>query len=207
MYDNTAILDPTGCPKWTVDTFGGDAGGDSGGKDHIWRYYDPNSVTFNGCLAVGKPATRELVKVGDNYQYKVKLYNAGNNDFSTVQIQDTLPSGVTYISAVPAPSNVSLPNLTWTVAPFLRSQMFEATVTVKASGSGPLNNNVCAAGTPALGGPIDQQLRQGHHGLGQPAAAAPEQERHARPRWRRAARCTTRSTSSTSAAVPPAARW
>ena len=51
VHDNTAILDPTGCPKWTVDTFGGDAGGDSGGKDHIWRYYDPNSVTFNGCLA------------------------------------------------------------------------------------------------------------------------------------------------------------
>ena len=137
VHDNTAILDPTGCPKWTVDTFGGDAGGDSGGKDHIWRYYDPNSVTFNGCLAVGKPATRELVKVGDNYQYKIKLYNAGNNDFSTVQIQDTLPSGVTYISAVPAPSSVSLPNLTWTVAPFLRSQMFEATVTVQAKRLGP----------------------------------------------------------------------
>ena len=152
VHDNTAILDPTGCPKWTVDTFGGDAGGDSGGKDHIWRYYDPNSVTFNGCLAVGKPATRELVKVGDNYQYKVKLYNVGANDFSTVQIQDTLPSGVTYISAVPAPSSVSLPNLTWTVAPFLRSQMFEATVTVKASGSGLLTNNVCATGITTPGG-------------------------------------------------------
>ena len=152
VHDNTAILDPTGCPKWTVDTFGGDAGGDSGGKDHIWRYYDPNSVTFNGCLAIGKPATKELVKVGDNYQYKVKLYNAGGNNFSTVQIQDTLPSGVTYISAVPAPSSVSLPNLTWTVAPFLRSQMFEATVTVKASGSGPLTNNVCATGTTTPGG-------------------------------------------------------
>lgn len=155
VFDNTAILDPTGCPKWTLDTFGGDAGGDSGGKDHIWRYYDPNSVTLNGCLAIGKPATRELVKVGDNYQYKVKLYNAGNKDYSTVQIQDTLPSGVTYISAVPAPSSVSLPNLTWTVSPFLRSQMFEATVTVKASGSGALTNIVCAAGTPALGGPVE----------------------------------------------------
>ena len=155
VFDNTAILDATGCPKWTVDTFGGDAGGDSGGKDHIWRYYDPNSVQLNGCLAIGKPATRELVKVGDNFQYKVKLYNAGGKDYSTVQIQDTLPSGVTYVSAVPAPSNVSLPNLTWTVAPFLRSQMFEATVTVKASGSGPISNNVCATGTPALGGPAE----------------------------------------------------
>ncbi len=146
VIDNQAILDATGCPKWTVDTFGGDAGGDSGGKDHIWRYYDPNSVTLNGCLAIGKPATRELVKVGDSYQYKVKLYNAGNNDFSTVQIQDTLPAGATFVSAVPAPSNISLPNLTWTVAPFLRSQMFEATVTVKATSSGLINNSVCASG-------------------------------------------------------------
>ncbi len=119
VFDNTAILDTTGCPKWTVDTFGGDAGGDSGGKDHIWRYYDPNSVELNGCLAIGKPATKELVKVGDNYQYKVKLYNAGSKNYSTVQIQDTLPAGVTYVSAVPAPSNVSLPNLTWTVCPVL----------------------------------------------------------------------------------------
>ena len=153
VHDTTAILDATGCPKWTVDTFGGDAGGDSGGKDHIWRYYDPNSVTFNGCLAIGKPATRELVKVGDNYQYKVKLYNAGAKNFSTVQIQDTLPAGVTYVSAVPAPSNVTLPNLTWTVAPFLMSQMFEATVTVKAASAGLLTNNVCATGIIRPAGP------------------------------------------------------
>jgi uncharacterized repeat protein (TIGR01451 family) len=155
VYDNSAILDPTGCPKWTVDTFGGDAGGDSGGKDHIWRYYDPNSVTLNGCLAVGKPATRELVKVGDYYQYKIKLYNAGSNDFYSVQIQDTLPAGVTYISAVPAPSNISLPNLTWTVAPFLRSQMFEATVTVQAKSGGLISNDVCTSGQTTGGQTIN----------------------------------------------------
>ncbi len=152
VINNIDILDNTGCPKWTVDTFGGDAGGDSGGKDHIWRYYDPNSVTFNGCLAIGKPATKELVKVGDNYQYKVKLYNAGNNNFSTVQIQDTLPAGATYISAVPAPSSVSLPNLTWNVAPFMMGQMFEATVTVSAKSSGPIDNKVCATGVTTPGG-------------------------------------------------------
>lgn len=68
VHNPAAVLDATGCPVWHVDTFGGDAGGESGGKDHIWRYYDPNSLTFNGCLAIGKPATRELVKVGDYYQ-------------------------------------------------------------------------------------------------------------------------------------------
>ena len=103
-------------------------------------------MTFNGCLAIGKPATRELVKVGETYQYKVKMYNMGNNDFSVVQIKDTLPSGVTYVSAVPAPSSVSLPYLTWNVSPFLRGQKFEATVTVTAKSSGLIANTVCATG-------------------------------------------------------------
>ncbi len=152
INDYAQVLDNTGCPKWTVDTFGGDAGGDSGGKDHIWRYYDPNSVTFDGCLAVGKPATRELVKVGEYFQYKVKLYNAGNNNFSTVQVKDTLPSGATFISAVPAPSTVSLPYLTWNVSPFKMGQMFEATVTVQAKSGGLITNSVCAVGTTDPGG-------------------------------------------------------
>ena len=68
------------------DTFGGDAGGDNG-KDHLWRYYEPTGVTWNGCLAIGKPATEEVVKVGDTYQYKIKVYNAGDNDFTNVRGQ------------------------------------------------------------------------------------------------------------------------
>ncbi|MBW7885427.1 MAG: hypothetical protein H3C34_22915, partial [Caldilineaceae bacterium] len=71
VHNPSAVLGATGCPIWTVDTFGGDAGGVNSGKDHIWRYYDPNSVNLNGCLAVGKPATKDIVKVGDTFQYKV----------------------------------------------------------------------------------------------------------------------------------------
>ena len=73
------VTNASGCPEFKLDTFGGDAGGDSGGKDHIWRYYDPNSLTNNLCLMAGKPASRDIVKSGDTFQYKVKVYNLSNS--------------------------------------------------------------------------------------------------------------------------------
>ncbi len=35
------------CWQMWSDAFGGDAGGDQGGKDHEWRYYDPTVVTLS----------------------------------------------------------------------------------------------------------------------------------------------------------------
>ncbi|MCO6450571.1 MAG: DUF11 domain-containing protein [Caldilineales bacterium] len=160
VHNYNDILDAAGCPVWYVDTFGGDAGGDSNGKDHIWRYYDPNSVKFNGCLAIGKPATKEVVKVGDTYQYKIKLYHTGNVNLSNVVVEDTLGSGVTFLSAVPAQDSGPNP-LRWNNIGLLAGdldglfepgEMFEAVVTVKASGSGVLANEVCATGTTTPGG-------------------------------------------------------
>ena len=146
VQDPTALVDVTGCPVFHIDTFGGDAGGDDGGKDHIWRYYDPNSVVTNGCIALGKPATRDIVKIGDTFQYKVKAYNLGTQTITNLIIRDTLPSGVTFISAVPAQNSGPNP-LQWNIGNFLPGQKFEATVTVRASGSGILNNCIQGTGT------------------------------------------------------------
>jgi len=150
-YDD--MLDPTGCPIWRVDTFGGDAGGDDSGKDHIWRYYDPNSVRLNGCLAAGKPATRDIVKVGDAYQYQLKLYNVGNVDLTNVVVTDLLPSGVTFLSATPAQSSGPNP-LRWVIGNFNRGQSWQATVTVKASSSGILNNTMTVCGITTFDDPL-----------------------------------------------------
>ncbi len=92
MNSIVEITDPSGCPLFRGDTFGGDAGGTDNGKDHLWRYYEPTEVTWNGCLAAGKPATREIVKVGDTYQYKLKVYNFQNFTLSSVVVKDTLPA-------------------------------------------------------------------------------------------------------------------
>ena len=77
VNNTAAIVNADGCPIFNSDTFGGDAGGSDNGKDHLWRYYEPSRTTWNGCLALGKPATKDLVKVGETYQYKIKVYNAG----------------------------------------------------------------------------------------------------------------------------------
>ena len=59
---NGSFLNAEAVPLFHADTFGGDAGGTDNGKDHLWRYYEPSTVTWNGCLAAGKPATVEFVR-------------------------------------------------------------------------------------------------------------------------------------------------
>ena len=135
----TEITDPSGCPVFKGDTFGGDAGGTDNGKDHLWRYYEPTEVRWNGCLAAQKPATKEFVKVGDTYQYKLKVYNLQAFTLSSVVVRDTLPSGVTFVSAFPSQGSGPSP-LVWNVGALLPGQKWEATVTVKASGTGYLDN-------------------------------------------------------------------
>ena len=74
--------------------------------------------------------------MGDTFQYKIAVYNTSpTQDLSSVVVRDTLPSGVQFISAVPAQNSGPNP-LVWNVGSLLRGQKFEATVTVKASSSG-----------------------------------------------------------------------
>lgn len=141
VNDPTAILDQTGCPVFDGGTFGGDAGGSDNGKDHLWRYYEPSRVRWNGCAGIGKPADRIAVKVGDNFQYKLKYYNLGTLTLTNVVVKDTLPSGVSFVSSVPAQSSGPNP-LVWNVGTLQPGQKFEAVVTVKATGSGLLENCV-----------------------------------------------------------------
>jgi uncharacterized repeat protein (TIGR01451 family) len=153
VTDFAEMLDPSGCPVWRVDTFGGDAGGDSNGKDHIWRYYDPNSIQLNGCLAAGKPATRDIVKVGDFYQYNLKLYNVGDVNLVNVVVTDMLPSGATFVSSVPTQNSGPNP-LRWVVGSLPRGGKWEATVTVRASSVGILTNTMTVTGNTTDGDPV-----------------------------------------------------
>ncbi len=57
-------------------------------------------------------------------------------------MQDTLPSGVQFVSAVPAQNSGPNP-LRWVVGNMLPGQKFESLVTVRASGNGALENRVC----------------------------------------------------------------
>jgi len=140
--DNTAaILNPSGCSVFRGDTFGGDAGGDSGGKDHLWRYYDPTEIIWDACLAVSKPARKTVVKAGENFQYDISIFNTGAQNLTNVVVTDLLPSGVTFLSAIPAQNSGPNP-LVWNVGNLNVGQKFSATVTVQAKSIGQLENKV-----------------------------------------------------------------
>lgn len=140
--DLTAIINPTGCPVFHAQTFGGDAGGDSGGKDHLWRYYDPTEITWDACVAIGKPANRAVVAVGDNFQYTIKFYNNTGTNLTNVVIKDTLPGGVNFVSAVPAADSGPNP-LLWNIGNVATDESVSILVTVQADSSGMLQNEVC----------------------------------------------------------------
>ncbi len=79
--------------------------------------------------------------MGDTFQYKIKVYNLQGFTLTNVKATDTLPSGVTFVSAVPGQNTGPNP-LVWNIGALLPGQKFEATVTVKASGTGYLDNVV-----------------------------------------------------------------
>ncbi len=143
VIDRTQLATANGnaCPIFYGDTFGGDAGGTDNGKDHIWRYYDPNGIQWNACLGGGKPDNVAAVKVGDTFQYKVTIYNYGLIPLTNVVVKDTLPSGVTFISAVPDRNSGPNP-LQWNVGTIPVGGKFVAMVTVKATGTGELTNTL-----------------------------------------------------------------
>ncbi len=85
-YNNSVLgatgqpLSTSGCPVFFADTFGGDAGGDSGGKDHIWRYYDPSDARLNGCVAIGKPTNKIAVSVGETFRIQDQVLQRRDQD-------------------------------------------------------------------------------------------------------------------------------
>jgi uncharacterized repeat protein (TIGR01451 family) len=146
VKDVAALRASDGCPVFNGDTFGGDAGGTDNGKDHLWRYYEPSRFTWNACVAIGKPTDLAAVSVGQTFQYKVKMYNMGATAQTNVVIRDTLPAGVSFVSAFPAQNSGPNP-LVWNLGTLPANGRFETLVTVKATGTGALDNTLCVTST------------------------------------------------------------
>ena len=136
-------FDPTGFLQGYGDTFGGDAGGEYGNKDHLWRYYEPTTVQLTGKPFVYKQVSKSLVAPGETYSYTIYVMNFGNTALTNVVVEDTLPSGVQFISAVPAQSTGPNP-LRWNLGGVLPGSIRNITVNVVATGTGVLTNTVCS---------------------------------------------------------------
>jgi len=137
------FINADGCFDLHGDVFGGDAGGEQGGKDHLWRYYDPTQTFINTCSMFSKDFSAEAALSGTNLQFKLYYWNLGRTDVTNVKIMDTLPSGLVFVSSVPAPSLLS--PLTWNIAKVSAGQSYAIDVTVKVSGSGAMITNTATA--------------------------------------------------------------
>ncbi len=71
-----------------------------------------------------------------------RIYNLGSTNLTNVVVRDTLPGGVSFVSAVPAQNSGPNP-LVWNVGTLLQGDNFETLVTVRATGTGAIDNTMC----------------------------------------------------------------
>ena len=163
-YARVFVQVPTAYPcgfALSADTFGGDAGGENGGKDHVWRYYEPTQVSVNPCTVLQKVASRQVVAVGETFHYTITLLNGSASALTNVQIRDTLPSGLQFVSAIPAQESGPNP-LAWSIPVVPADSVHAFTVYVKATGTGVLSNAAQAVsdeGTISAADTIEVGLR------------------------------------------------
>jgi uncharacterized repeat protein (TIGR01451 family) len=99
---NVPPYDASGCFQIRGEAFGGDAGGEQGGKDHLWRYYNPVKRLVTSCAVAQKTASTSLVPPNGVFTYRIDFINLGGSALPNVVVNDLLPSGLTFISANPA---------------------------------------------------------------------------------------------------------
>jgi large repetitive protein len=133
-----------------ADAFGGDAGGASSGKDHLWRYFDPTVAILTPSVLLQKVVANPLVAPGGTTYFDITFANTGATSLPNVVLTDVLPTGLVYLSCSPAPSSVSGQTITWNLGGMLPNTIRTFRMYVKATGVGTFLNRVTAAtsGTP-----------------------------------------------------------
>src|SRR6185436_543569 len=66
-------FDADGCFQMNTDAFGGDAGGEQGGKDHLWRYYDPTTQSVHPCSMLQKVFAKTPLAPGENSYFDITV--------------------------------------------------------------------------------------------------------------------------------------
>ncbi|MEO6063667.1 MAG: SdrD B-like domain-containing protein, partial [Thermoflexales bacterium] len=140
VNDPSSILLPSGCPPLTAMAFSGDAGISSGGKDILWRYFNPTQASWSPCLTVFKQPSKPTVGFNETFTYSLKAFNTGVQTLTNVTIQDTLPAGLTFVSAVPAATGTN--PQTWSVGQINPNSSWSAVITVKGTSTGVFANTM-----------------------------------------------------------------
>jgi len=147
------------CWRMYGDSFGGDAGGTNGGKDHIWRYFDTTVMSLNPCNFLQKVVSKSLVAPGEIFYYDITFANNSSVSIPNVSITDTLPSGLVHVSAIPEPSFAAAPNFVWTLGTLAPGSMVTVRQYVQATGSGTLFNTATATSGSEVIGVANQSVQ------------------------------------------------
>jgi uncharacterized repeat protein (TIGR01451 family) len=106
-------------------------------------------------IAVSKVADRTLASPGDTVTYTIYYNNTGSGTAANVWINDTLPAGMNYVLAIPAPGTISGQIQYWSftnVSPGTMSITLVANVSSGATPGTILTNTVTCSYTNASGG-------------------------------------------------------
>jgi len=140
-------FDAAGFLQAYADTFGGDAGGEFTNKDHLWRYYQNTTVSLVSKPMIFKQSSKASLAPGETFTYTIWFTTFGNSALTNVVIEDTLPNGISYLSATPAPTSTS--PLRWNIGTVQPNSVRSITLRVRATGTGVLTNTVCATSDQA----------------------------------------------------------
>jgi uncharacterized repeat protein (TIGR01451 family) len=92
-------------------------------------------------IAVSKVADLPTPSLGDTVVYTIYYNNTGSATAGSVWINDTLPSGVTFVSASPSPDSIAGSSLSWHFTGVVPgSHALTVTVTVDSDAAGTLTN-------------------------------------------------------------------
>jgi uncharacterized repeat protein (TIGR01451 family) len=165
------FVPPAGINAAPRNAGGNDAADSDADASTGWRTpaFDVTADTVNLTLDLGLlmnpnvwarktgPAT---AVTGSQYDYTIAYGNSGQASAANVAIVDTLPAGVSFVSAVPAPSSVSGQQLTWsvgTLAPGGANPLGSIAVRVQVAAGAPasVTNNVAISTTTSGDSPGD----------------------------------------------------
>jgi uncharacterized repeat protein (TIGR01451 family) len=108
-------------------------------------------ITNNAAiLNLSKTGSAPVVRVGDTLVYTLGYENAGNQDATTVRLTDTLPSGLTVVSASPLPDVQTAQQLAWNLGTLGAGQEGQIVITTTVGGpwGRTLHNVADATGQP-----------------------------------------------------------
>jgi uncharacterized repeat protein (TIGR01451 family) len=127
--------------------------GDAKGLD-LWTYYPGNStlvplniVASAADIAIAKSVSNPTPAVGANVTFTVTAHNLGPDPATVLQVNDLLPAGVTFVSAVASAGTYTPATGIWAIGALAVGSTATLHITVRVNGTSPVTNTAARAST------------------------------------------------------------